>query len=90
MNIYDGPCLCKEFLLVNRVSICCYSEGDLYPCHQFVGESMFKMGDVVTGVKNDIMRKEFQANILNKADCVDCWAKLYCSGVAMQILTTQK
>ncbi|MDD4334450.1 MAG: thioether cross-link-forming SCIFF peptide maturase [Desulfotomaculaceae bacterium] len=83
VNIYKGPCLYK------RISACgagteyfaVTPEGDLYPCHQFVGQHEFKMGNLNTGIKNNILSERFgKANILNKEDCRNCWAKLYCSG----------
>ena len=55
--------------------------GDLYPCHQFVGEEAYKLGDVWNGVTNTALREEFRAcNAYARPDCADCWAKLYCSG----------
>ena len=56
-------------------------EGDLYPCHQFVGLEGFKMGTVFEGVQNTQMREEFsRCNVYAKEDCKKCWAKFYCSG----------
>ncbi len=83
VDIYKGPCLYK------RISACgagadyfaVTPEGDLYPCHQFVGQQEFKMGNLDTGIKNNALGERFgRANILNKEDCRNCWAKLYCSG----------
>jgi uncharacterized protein len=55
--------------------------GDLYPCHQFVGEKEFCLGNVFDGVKNFEKQSEFAAcNVYARKDCEDCWAKLYCSG----------
>ena len=55
--------------------------GDLYPCHQFVGEEKFKLGDIWQGVTNTAIQDEFAAcNVYARPDCKDCWAKLYCSG----------
>jgi uncharacterized protein len=55
--------------------------GDLYPCHQFVGEEKFKLGDVWNGVTNTETQCEFAAcNVYARPDCRDCWARLYCSG----------
>jgi uncharacterized protein len=83
INLYDGPCLFKrvtacgagyEYLAVSP-------EGDLYPCHQFVGQDKFVIGDVFTGIHNNKMRDEFMGNnILAKDKCRGCWAKLFCSG----------
>lgn len=83
INIYDGPCLFKrvtacgagyEYLAVSP-------EGDLYPCHQFVGQDKFVIGNVFTGISNHNMCGEFMKNnILAKENCRNCWAKLFCSG----------
>ncbi|WP_202707306.1 thioether cross-link-forming SCIFF peptide maturase [Sporosalibacterium faouarense] len=83
IDLNQGPCFIKrvvgcgagvEYLAVTP-------EGDLYPCHQFVGNDEFKMGDVYNGVNNLDLRAEFKdANIYSKDDCKDCWAKFYCSG----------
>jgi uncharacterized protein len=55
--------------------------GDLYPCHQFVGEESYKLGDIWNGVTNTALREEFRScNAYARPDCADCWAKLYCSG----------
>lgn len=83
VNIYKGPCFYK------RISACgagteylaVTPEGDLYPCHQFVGQNEFRMGNLDTGIKNNTLSERFgKANIFTKEDCRDCWAKLYCSG----------
>ncbi len=83
IDIYKGPCLPK------RISACgagheyvaISPQGDIYPCHQFVGNKDFMMGNVY---KEDISKeigKTFQnANVLNKKECMDCWARFYCSG----------
>lgn len=56
-------------------------KGELYPCHQFVGDEKFKLGDVFNGVSNLNLREEFKrANVYNKEECSNCWAKYYCSG----------
>ncbi|MCQ2437359.1 MAG: SPASM domain-containing protein, partial [Clostridia bacterium] len=55
--------------------------GDLYPCHQFVGEEKYKLGDIFNGVTNNDVREDFRAcNAYSRPECADCWAKLYCSG----------
>ncbi len=83
IDLSQGPCLIKrvvgcgagvEYLAVTP-------EGDLYPCHQFVGNEEFKMGDVFTGVSNEELREKFKkANVLTKNECKECWARFYCSG----------
>ena len=55
--------------------------GDLYPCHQFVGDPKYRMGDIWKGVTNTAVRDEFKhCNAYARKECQDCWAKLYCSG----------
>ena len=83
LDLTGGPCVYK------RISGCGSGTeymavtpwGDLYPCHQFVGEEAYKLGDVWNGVTNTALREEFRAcNAYARPDCADCWAKLYCSG----------
>ena len=83
IDLEGGPCVHKrlagcgsgtEYLAVTP-------NGDLYPCHQFVGMSEFKMGDVKGGVTNLELRSKFEkCNVYSKDECRDCWAKLHCSG----------
>ena len=55
--------------------------GDLYPCHQFVGEEAYKLGDIWNGVTNTALREEFRScNAYARPECNDCWARFYCSG----------
>ncbi|HBT19882.1 MAG TPA: thioether cross-link-forming SCIFF peptide maturase [Peptococcaceae bacterium] len=55
--------------------------GDIYPCHQFVGEKNFLMGNVFEGIKNKDMMELFRsAHIYSKPKCRECWAKFICSG----------
>ena len=83
IDLKGGPCIYK------RVSGCGSGTeymavtpwGDLYPCHQFVGEEAFKLGNVWDGVQNTAVQDEFFAcNVYARPECKDCWAKLYCSG----------
>ena len=83
IDLTGGPCIYK------RISGCGSGTeymavtpwGDLYPCHQFVGEEHFRLGDVWQGVTNTETQCEFAAcNVYARPDCHDCWAKLYCSG----------
>ena len=83
IDLKGGPCIYK------RISGCgsgteymaVTPSGDLYPCHQFVGEEKFKLGNVFDGVTNKQVTKEFMdCNVYAREDCKDCWAKLYCSG----------
>ena len=56
-------------------------DGDIFPCHQFVGEAEWKMGSVLSGEFNTGMQQDFlSCNILTKPECRACWAKYFCSG----------
>jgi len=83
IDLKGGPCVYK------RISGCGSGTeymavtpwGDLYPCHQFVGEERFRLGDVWNGVENPEVQAEFAAcNVYAREECRDCWARLYCSG----------
>lgn len=83
LDLTEGPCIYK------RISGCGSGTeymavtpwGDLYPCHQFVGEEAYKLGNIWDGVTNDSLRDEFRScNAYARKECKDCWAKLYCSG----------
>ena len=83
IDLTGGPCIYK------RISGCGSGTeymavtpwGDLYPCHQFVGEEKFRLGDIWQGVTNTAIQNEFAScNVYARPDCSDCWAKLYCSG----------
>jgi uncharacterized protein len=79
----QGPCIIKRSVGCGAGSeyLAVTPEGDLYPCHQFVGEDEFKLGDLETGIKNTGLRDKFkEANVFSKDDCKNCWAKFYCSG----------
>ncbi len=55
--------------------------GDLYPCHQFVGDEKYLMGNVWDGVTAPETQDSFrQCNVYARPECDDCWARLYCSG----------
>ncbi len=83
LDLKAGPCLYKrlsgcgsgtEYMAVTPW-------GDLYPCHQFVGEEAFLMGNVRDGVLRPELREEFRAcNVYARKECADCWARLYCAG----------
>ena len=83
IDLTGGPCIYK------RISGCGSGTeymavtpwGDLYPCHQFVGDENFKLGDIYNGVTNKKVQDEFlDCNLYSRKECKDCWAKLYCSG----------
>ena len=83
IDLTGGPCIYK------RISGCGSGTeymavtpwGDLYPCHQFVGDEKFRLGDIWEGVTNTETVEEFAScNVYARPECHDCWAKLYCSG----------
>ncbi|MEQ2519030.1 thioether cross-link-forming SCIFF peptide maturase [Ruthenibacterium sp. CLA-JM-H11] len=83
IDLTHGPCIYK------RISGCGSGTeymavtpwGDLYPCHQFVGDEKYLMGNVWDGVTRPELRDEFKlCNVYARPDCKDCWARLYCSG----------
>ena len=83
LDLTDGPCVYK------RISGCgsgteymaVTPKGELYPCHQFVGEEQFRLGDVWQGVTNPEAQEPFaNCNVYAHPECRDCWAQLYCSG----------
>ncbi|XVG96192.1 thioether cross-link-forming SCIFF peptide maturase [Eubacteriales bacterium KG127] len=83
IDLKNGPCVHKR--VAGCGSGCEYMAvtpwGDLYPCHQFVGDEDYKMGDIWSGISNVEKREAFShCNIYSRSECEDCWAKLYCSG----------
>ncbi|MBQ8668072.1 MAG: SPASM domain-containing protein, partial [Lachnospiraceae bacterium] len=83
IDLSGGPCAYKR--LSGCGSGCEYlavaPNGDLYPCHQFVGMPDFLMGNVDSGVTNTKLRDKFKmCNVYSKEECKSCFAKLYCSG----------
>jgi uncharacterized protein len=83
IDLSQGPCVAKRLAGCGSGSeyLAVTPEGDLYPCHQFVGLEEFKMGTVFDGIQNQPMQKQFQAcNVYAKDECKNCWAKFYCSG----------
>lgn len=83
IDLDAGPCIVK------RVSGCGVGteymavtpDGELYPCHQFVGDEKFLLGDIWNGVKNKNVLEQFEnCNVYSHKECKDCFAKLYCSG----------
>lgn len=83
ISLNGGPCVYK------RISGCgagfeyvaITPQGDVYPCHQFVGKDEFKLGTIYDDTYNTSLGKEFKkAHIYNKPKCKECWARFYCSG----------
>ena len=83
IDLTNGPCIYKritgcgsgtEYMAVTPW-------GELYPCHQFVGDPKYSLGNVWTGVTRKDVQDEFRTcNAYARKECKDCWAKLYCSG----------
>ncbi len=83
IDLKQGPCVAKrlsgcgsgtEYLAVTPW-------GDLYPCHQFVGNEQFLLGNVDEGIVNTAVRDEFKlCNVYAKPKCRECFARFYCSG----------
>ena len=83
LDLTNGPCIYKrisgcgsgtEYMAVTPT-------GDLYPCHQFVGDTKYLLGNIWDGVTNKDIQNEFKlCNAYARPECNDCWAKLYCSG----------
>ncbi len=83
LDLKNGPCIYKrvtgcgsgtEYMAVTPW-------GELFPCHQFVGDPKYSLGNIWDGVKNKDVQDEFRScNAYARPKCRDCWAKLYCSG----------
>lgn len=83
IDLDQGPCIVKRAVGCGAGSeyLAVTPEGDLYPCHQFVGDGKFKIGNVYEGISNTRIVEEFKsANVYNKEKCRSCWARFYCSG----------
>ncbi len=83
IDLTGGPCIYKrvagcgsgtEYMAVTPW-------GELFPCHQFVGNDEYSMGNIYDGVTNTALRDKFAScNAYTRPDCENCWAKLYCAG----------
>ncbi len=83
IDLSQGPCIIKRMVGCGAGSeyIAVTPTGEIYPCHQFVGEEEFLIGNLTDGIQNTELREEFKcANVLNKDECSKCWARYYCSG----------
>ena len=79
----NGPCVAKRLAGcgAGHEYYAITPEGDIYPCHQFVGHEEYKMGNLEEGTFNTDIKKEFAGcHVYSKPSCRDCWAKFYCSG----------
>ena len=83
LDLKNGPCIYKritgcgsgtEYMAVTPW-------GELFPCHQFVGDPKYSLGNIWDGVTNTAVVEQFRAcNAYSRPECNDCWARLYCSG----------
>ena len=83
LDLKHGPCIYKritgcgsgtEYMAVTPW-------GELFPCHQFVGDAKYSLGNIYDGIKNIKIQDEFRScNAYARSECKDCWARLYCSG----------
>jgi uncharacterized protein len=83
IDLQGGPCVYKRIsgCGAGHEYVAVTPDGELYPCHQFVGNSEFKLGDIFEGIIDEKLSSEFKnAHIYNKPTCRECWARFYCSG----------
>lgn len=83
IDLSHGPCIYKRLSGCGSGTeyVAVTAWGDLYPCHQFVGDAAYKLGDIYHGITNTALRDEFKScNVYSRPECKDCWAKLYCAG----------
>lgn len=83
LDLDEGPCAIKRLRGCGSGNeyIAVTPEGDIYPCHQFVGIEKFKMGNLYEKSFDEKMKSEFaSAHVYSKEKCRSCWAKFYCSG----------
>lgn len=83
LDLKNGPCIYKRITGCGSgteyMSVTPW--GELFPCHQFVGDAKYSLGNIWDGVKNTDVQDEFRScNAYAREECRDCWAKLYCSG----------
>ncbi len=83
LDLDQGPCAIKRLrgCGCGNEYVAITPDGDIYPCHQFVGEADYKMGNVDEGTFDQNLKAKFsKAHIYQKSDCRQCWARFYCSG----------
>jgi uncharacterized protein len=83
IDLDQGPCAIKRLrgCSCGNEYVAVTPEGDIFPCHQFVGDDRWKMGSVLDGTYDHAMKNRFAAaNVYAKPECMKCWAKFYCSG----------
>lgn len=83
LDLDQGPCAIKRLrgCGCGNEYVAITPDGDIYPCHQFVGIEDFKMGNLDEGTFNEEMKSYFAgSHVYSKPECKKCWAKFYCSG----------
>lgn len=83
LDLEQGPCVFKRLrgCSCGNEYVAVTPNGDIYPCHQFVGNDDWIMGNIIQGDLNyEIKNKFSKATVFDKESCKDCWAKFYCSG----------
>ena len=83
VDLSQGPCVIKRMRGCGAGCeyVAITPEGDIYPCHQFVGNEEYKLGNLYDGSFDmELSRKFAGLNIYTRPDCKDCWARFYCSG----------
>ena len=83
LDLDQGPCAIKRLrgCGCGNDYVAITPDGDIFPCHQFVGIDEYKMGNIDEGTFNQEMKADFaKAHVYSKPECRECWAKFYCSG----------
>ncbi|MCM1314467.1 MAG: thioether cross-link-forming SCIFF peptide maturase [Muribaculaceae bacterium] len=83
IDLDQGPCAIKRLrgCGCGNDYVAITPDGDIFPCHQFVGIDEYKMGNIDEGTFNQDMKDDFaKAHVYTKPECTKCWAKFYCSG----------
>jgi len=83
LDLTGGPCVHKRIAGcgVGTEYLAVTPSGELYPCHQFIGDTKFLIGDVWQGVTNTTLQGSFvRSNIFTRSECRECWVRFYCSG----------
>ncbi|MCR5718741.1 MAG: thioether cross-link-forming SCIFF peptide maturase [Oscillospiraceae bacterium] len=83
IDLDQGPCAVKRLrgCGCGNEYVAVTPDGDIFPCHQFVGNDDYKMGNLDDGTFDTEMKERFaQTHIYNKPACRECWARFYCSG----------
>ena len=83
LDLKNGPCIYKRITGCGSGTeyVAVTPWGEIFPCHQFVGDPKYSLGNVWDGITNTAAQDEFRScNAYSREECKDCWAKLYCSG----------